>query len=286
MLEVGGVHRAGRPENDRRLPVGAGRDGPQGLEQKLRIVLNRPDPVALEELGHEPRHGQTVLEHVGDARRSAHVVLEHAPAPRAVADEIASGDVAVHPAGRSHAVHGPGKGGTADHERPGNDSGSDDLMCVVDVVDERVQRPNPLRQAPFDVRPLRSREHARHEVHRPGPVAMPAVRAGDLEGDALLHEDRVATQPDLLEARRSQSFQRGQKARGMRERAPVTIEELVAAPVGRGVVGDRRCPGIHAHGPRLARRHQRGPPPRGQSHPSGGWPHGEPVTLGRPCDFS
>ena len=70
----------------------------------------------------------------------------------------------------------------------------DDLAPVVDVVDERVQRADPLGEAALDLRPLVAGDHPRDEVERERPVAHRSVdvRTAGVERDALLHEDRVA----------------------------------------------------------------------------------------------
>jgi hypothetical protein len=81
VLEVGAVERARGPQHDGRIGVGGGRDRAQRVEQQRRVVVDRPHPVAGEQLGHQPRHRDAVLEHVGDPRGRADVVLEHAPAP-------------------------------------------------------------------------------------------------------------------------------------------------------------------------------------------------------------
>ena len=106
VLEVGRVQRARRPDDDRRLALGGGRDGAQRGEQQLRVVVDRPHAVLVEEAGQQARHRDAVLEHVGDPRRRADVVLEHLPRAVGVAHEVAAGDVAVDAAGRADAVRG------------------------------------------------------------------------------------------------------------------------------------------------------------------------------------
>ena len=166
MLEVGAVQRPGGPQHDGRVALGDGRDRLQRLEQQRRIVVDRPHAVAGEQLGHEPRHRQPVLEHVGDPRRRAHVVLEHAPAAVAAAHEVAAAHVRVDAAGRADAVHRPREARPADDQRPRHDARAHDLARVVDVVDERVQRADPLRQAALDHGPLRGGQDARDQIER------------------------------------------------------------------------------------------------------------------------
>src|SRR5919197_1370868 len=88
-------------------------------------------------------------------------------------------------------VRDPGAG---EDELPGDDPLPDDLLRVVDVLDEAVERAHALGETPLDVCPLVGRQDARDEVEREGAIAaLAAVRAGGVERDALLDEDGVAS---------------------------------------------------------------------------------------------
>ena len=241
MLEVGGVHRARRPQHDRRLVLGCRRDRPQRVEQQRRVVVDGTHAMAGEQLGHQSRHRDPVLDHVRDPRRSADVVLEHAPAAVAVSHEVAAADVAVDAAGRADAVDRPRELLATDDQRPRHDPRLDDLVRVVDVVDERVQRPDPLRQAALDDRPLGAGQHPRHEVQRPGTVTTLAIGARHLERDPLLHEDRVAALAGGAERLRTEAIERGHQRPRVRQRPPTRVEQLVDAALRDRVSGgDRR----------------------------------------------
>ena len=72
--------------------------------------------------------------------------------------------------------------------------GADDLLLVVDVVDEAVQRRHALRQALLHLGPLVRRDHARDQVERDqalGAGAVLVLRAVDGEGDADAAEDHL-----------------------------------------------------------------------------------------------
>ena len=84
------------------------------------------------------------------------------------------------------------EGAPGEHELPGDDPLSDDVLFVVDVLDERVQRPYALDEAVLDHAPLVRGQDTWHEIEREWPVARRAVGARGVEGDALLDEDRVA----------------------------------------------------------------------------------------------
>ncbi len=81
-------------------------------------------------------------------------------------------------------------------------------MRVVDVVDERVERPDPLSEPALDHGPLRCRQHSRDQIERERTVAAHPVGARDLERDPLLHEDRVAPAPRLEQRVRPEPLQR------------------------------------------------------------------------------
>jgi len=174
-----------------------------------------------------------VLEHVRDPARRADVVLEHLPAAVAVADEIAAGDVAVDAARRADAVRGAGEARAGDDQLPRDEPVVDDLAPVVDVVDERVERPDALGEAALDRRPLAGRDDPRHEVERERAVAdrSVGVRAGGIERDALLREDRVASAAGLRERLWPERLQRIDERPGVGARRPVRLEHLVVEPL-------------------------------------------------------
>ena len=234
MLEVGAVRRPRRPHDHGRVAVRRRRDLAQGAEQQLRVVVDRAHAVAGEQLRRQPGHRQPVLEHVGDPRRRAAVVLEHPPAAVGVADQVTAGDVAVDAARRAHAVHGAPKLRRAEDQLPGHDPLADDLAPVVDVVDERVQRPQPLRQPALDRLPLGRRDDPWHEVERKRPVLdSGTVGAGDREGDPLLAEDLVAAAAEIDHRQPPDRVEGGDQLGGVRARRPRCREQLVDEAGGR-----------------------------------------------------
>ncbi len=235
MLEVRAVGRPGGPDDHDRVLAAAGRGALQRVEQERRVVAHRPDVVAREQLGQQAAHRDPVLQHVGDPGGSAHVVLEHLPAAVRVAHEVAAGHVRPHAAGRPDAVGGARERRARDHELPWDDSLPDDLLLVVDVLHEAVQCPHPLGEPALDRAPLLRRQDARDEVEREGTVLGRPVRAGGVEGDALLDEDRVAALARGAKPLAPEPAQRGGEGRGGRARRPGRVEELVEE-AGRGAV--------------------------------------------------
>ena len=113
-------------------------------------------------------------------------------------------------------------------------------MSVVHVVDERVERADPLRQAALDRRPLGRGEHARNEIERPGAVTPLAVGARHLKRDPLLHEDRVPSLSSGLERLGSEPLQRRHQRHRVGQRPAVLTDQLVAAPRRDSVAGGER----------------------------------------------
>ena len=135
-------------------------------EQVARVVVDRADAAGLEDLREGALHHVAVLEHVGDAGRAAQVVLEHVDLAVAVAHQVGAGDVAPDALRRVQpdALRPEGRRGVDD--LGGNDPVLDDLLLVIDVVDERVQRVDALLQPALDPCPLRGAHDARDEVER------------------------------------------------------------------------------------------------------------------------
>ena len=69
-----------------------------------------------------------------------------------------------------------------------HDAVVDDLLVVVHVVDEHVERPQPLCETTLDTTPLVAGDEPRHDVERPGAVDVLTVR---------VHGERDAHREDL-----------------------------------------------------------------------------------------
>ncbi len=125
--------------------------------------------------------------------------------------------------------------GRALERRPGDDqlprhhAVLHDLAVVVDVLDEAVEGAQPLRQATLDLSPLGGRDDARDQVERERPVhhRVGIVRAGGVEGDPLLHEDRVAPLTGGCQALRADALERLHERRRVRSRHAGRLEHLV-----------------------------------------------------------
>ncbi len=194
MLEVGRVVHAGREHHHRRVVAAARRDAAQGLQQQVGVVRDGRHGMQGEQLREQPHHHLAVLEHVGHAAGHAQVVLEHVVVAGAVgvagAHDVDARDVRVHVARHVHADHLGTELRVVDHLVARHDAGLQDLLVVVDVVDEPVERQHPLGQALFHVAPLVRRDDARDLVER--DQALGAL-AGVL---VAIHRERDADPPE------------------------------------------------------------------------------------------
>ncbi len=160
----------GGQQHDGGIGDAGGRDAAQILEQHVRIMIDRRDAVLGEQLRKQPHHHLAVLEHVRDAGGHAQVVLEHAKFAGIVAHDIDAGDVRVNAAGHVDALHLRAVLRIAEHLLGGNHAGLQNLLVVVDVVNEGIERPDPLFQTALETNPFLERQHAGHDVERDQPL--------------------------------------------------------------------------------------------------------------------
>ncbi len=168
----------------------AGADALQILEQDVRILLDRLDRMTREQLGEQARHHLAVLEHVRHARRHAQVVFQHAELALAVAHDVDAGDVAVDAGRQVDALHLRPVLRIGEHLLGRNFSGLQDLLIVVHIADEGIQRPHPLLESRLERAPFLDRNDPRHDVE--GDESLGAgVLAVHREGDADPMKQRI-----------------------------------------------------------------------------------------------
>ena len=186
VLEIRRVERAGRHHGNRRAVLAGRRHGVQVLEQRIGIVLDRPDRLRREKLREEPHHHLAVLEHVRDAGGHAQIVLEHAVVAAVETDHVDAGDVRVDAAGDVDADHLAAVLRIAEHAFGGNDAGAENRLLVIDVVQEQVQRVHALL-SPASSRCHSSRGNdARHEIERDQPLGARLLAVhGERDADAM-----------------------------------------------------------------------------------------------------
>ena len=109
--------------------------------------------LAGEHLGERPLADRPVLQHVAHARRDPQVVLEHVHRAVGVAHEVGAGDVRPDAeAGVDAPALGPEVGRVVEQVAREHPVG-DDLLVVVEVVDEAVERDEPLHETALDAAP-------------------------------------------------------------------------------------------------------------------------------------
>ena len=148
----------GRQHDDRRI-VGAGRGHrAQVVEQQVGIVVDGRDAVAREQLGKQAHHHLAVFQHVGHAGGHAQIVFQHIELALAGPHDVDPGNVGVDVGGHLDALHFGAVLGVLVNLRGGNHAGLDDVLAVIDIVDEHVQRLDALHQARSATAPIRGRE--------------------------------------------------------------------------------------------------------------------------------
>ena len=182
VLEVRGVPGAGGQDRDGRLDV-LGREAAQVVEQDVRIMLDRTHRLRREELGQEPHHHLAVLEHVRDAGGHAQVVLEHVELALARPDDVDARDVRVDPPRHVDAAHLGAVLGVREHALGRKRAAVEDPLVVVDVVEERVERPDALEQPALQHGPFVGADDPRDQVERDQPFGAGGL-ARDGERDA------------------------------------------------------------------------------------------------------
>ena len=145
---------------------------------------------ALKHLRKRALHQVAVFQHVGNAGRHAQIVFQDIDLAVAVAHQVGSGDVAPDPPRRIDArALGAVEGGRMD-DLFRDDLVLQDLLVVINVVDELVERVDALLEAALDPVPLLGADDARNQVE--GENALRARRISvDVEGDAHLEEQAL-----------------------------------------------------------------------------------------------
>ena len=211
VLEIGGVADARRQHDECRIGDVRRRQRTQRRQQRLSVVRDRADLVAIEETRHHALGHLAVGEHVRHAARHAQVVFEDDEPAVFQADEIAPRhrhvDVAVH----ADAAHLTAIVLAAVEQLARHDALGEDAALVVDVLQEQVDGRQALRQAVDERLPLGGGDDPRQEIERKDTLGAFFV-AVDGEGDALGEERLVGldlSQPELARRRHAELVEKG-----------------------------------------------------------------------------
>ena len=191
MFVISRVERAWRQQHHRRIIVALDRGHfLQRLLQHTGIRLDAFDDACLEQLREHPHHDLAVLKHVGDARRRTAVVLKHLEPVAVRPHNVDADNVAIDPTGRINANHVRQEGLVLVDQLFRDDPCPHDLATMVDVVQERIQRPAALLDAARHLPPFGRTEHTGNQVERDQPLRIAALTI-NREGDADLAEDSL-----------------------------------------------------------------------------------------------
>ena len=156
----------------------------QHVVELRRVVIDRQDGGALEQLGEHALHHLAVLEHVGHTRRHAQVVLEHVHRAVLVADQVGAADVCPGAERWFDALDVGTVVLRSRDDRGRHQAVLDEFLGVVAVVYEEVQRGRALDQARLDALPFLARNGARDDIQGPGAIDRAILLVVDREGDA------------------------------------------------------------------------------------------------------
>ncbi len=216
VLEVGRVADARRQDDEGRIGDVRRRERAQRRQQRLAVLRDRADLVAIEEPRHHPLGDLAVGEHVGHAARHAQVVLEHDEPAVLEPHEIAAGDRDVDVAVDPDAAHLAPEVPAAVEQVARHDAFGENPALVVDVLEEEVDGRQPLREARSERAPLGRGDDPGQQVEGEDPLRALFV-AVDGEGDALGQEGLVGL--DLPQRRARPPRRPGARRRAARTAA-------------------------------------------------------------------
>ncbi len=155
------------------------------------VVGDLPEPDIAGEVGKGAHHQMAVLDDVRNPRRRPRIVFEHAKHTLPIAYEVDAADADVCAMRKIEPLHLGAEVGVAENKLGGNRAVVQDMLLVVDVVEEAIQRRDALNAATLDVRPIVAREYSRDHVEGQHSVDRIAVTV-DGERDTKVVELAVA----------------------------------------------------------------------------------------------
>src|SRR4051794_11233166 len=107
-----------------------------------------------------------------------------------------------------------------------DDAVLDDLLLVINVVQEKIQRDDALREATFEIFPFLGRNNARHEIERKNTLGAAGI-AIDVERHALAKEREIHRMAFGVKILASQAAEGGIQFFVMAENLSVAPEHFV-----------------------------------------------------------
>src|SRR5258706_1687811 len=187
VLVVRGVVDAGSEQHHGRI-LDAGRRQPAQVPQQLvHVALDRAHGVAGEQVREHALHHVAVGQHVRDPGRRAEVVLEDEEIALAVAHQVDARDVRVDAARYLEALDLPHVQAAAEDDLGRDGALLQDQLPAVDVVEEQVQRGQPLFQARLEAPPRGGGDDPGDDVEWEDLLGSLLIRV-DGERDAVVPE--------------------------------------------------------------------------------------------------
>ncbi len=187
MLEIGRVVGAGGKQNDLRVGDSGGRYLLECSDQLGAVIVDRTQTNVVEQIGKGAQHHVPVLDDIADARGCARVVLEHQERAALVAHDVSAANVDIGLVRQIDAAHQRAVVVVAEDQLGRDHAVAQHMLIMVNVVEQQVDRRDPLDDAALYVPPLLSRQHARQDVERQDAVDRPRVRV-DRKGDPKIVE--------------------------------------------------------------------------------------------------
>ncbi len=159
----------------------------QHRQQFLRIMLDRSDPCGAEDVREGAAHHVAVGQHVRDAGRHAQIVLQHDEGAILAADQIGAADIDVGAVRDGEPTHLAAVMVRAVNQLARHHAVLQHQAVAIDILQEKVERRDALRQPALDARPFGGRDDARQKIGRDDALCGLGVRI-DREGDALMQE--------------------------------------------------------------------------------------------------
>ncbi|MEY9790548.1 hypothetical protein ABIE77_005107 [Sinorhizobium fredii] len=142
----------------------------------------------MEEFREHLHHGFPVFQHVADTGGRAGIVFEHVELVFAGAHDIGADDVGIDATRRPETDHLRQEGVVLLDQFARDSPGADDFLLVVDVVEEGVERNDPLFDALGEAAPFTAGNDAGNEIE--GDELFGGISVSvDRESDARLAED-------------------------------------------------------------------------------------------------
>ena len=150
-------------------------------------MLDRLDRHGVEQLGEQALHSSAVLDHVRHPGGGPQVVLKHMPLLVVSAHQVDPADHAVDTVRRRQPMCGLQVQRIAEDLVGGDDSGAEDLLLAIDVIEEAVEGGHALGAALGEIVPLAARQDARDHIERDQALGSARIAVNG-EGDALAPE--------------------------------------------------------------------------------------------------